>query len=446
MPSSISSYAPYTSIAYARDGSVQNVVDYAGGSAPSDGFSWIADQVPHPRGAFTGCEHMKLRHDPSLPGSPTKNAATYENKDVAAAQYPRTYVPHTNWYWRQSHRFVYDKLPRSPLENPWYPTIVGSLQVSNAIAGLKARISRLGLGRAGLAESVGELPDTPNLFKAVSLSKGLVGNASSAFLCTQFGWRPLLDLIEPVRDELHRFRSGLRASRRQGVGRRAFCFSTTVSDTDPFSLREPWGSRWPEYPYTMLDFTCEQLSSLTKVQYMVMADVRRKPYAPAVADYVGSVDGLFNLRTIWELIPNSFLVDYFIGVGDYISRLQGNLLYDVSMVSEAWALTHKSAYKSGFYQAGAFSLCATDEISYYYRSTALPVLSCLPEFKWPKATVIPTSVALGLQRYSKYLDKLLLAKRSGSSLSRLLRYSPSWLPQGGIMKQRPNMRHYLPRR
>lgn len=166
---------------------------------------------------------------------------------------------------------------------------------------------------------------------------------------------------------------------------------------------------------------------------------------PSVADYVGSIDGLFNLRTIWELIPNSFLVDYFIGLGDYISRLQGNLLYDVNVLSEGWSISHKSAYKTGFRQNGVFNLCSTDEISYYYRSTQLPILSCLPEIKWPTARIVPTLLALGLQRYSSYLDKLLTAKRSGASIIRLKDLA-KWLPQGGIMKQRPNAKYYLPRR
>jgi len=261
-----------------------------------------------------------------------------------------------------------------------------------------------------------------------------------------FGWRPLLDLIEPVTDELHRFRSGLRASRRQNTGQRALCFSTKILGSDPFSYKYEAGSRWTEYPLTFLDYVCEQMSSLTTVQYLVIADVKKKTGMPVVADYIGSVDGLMNLRTIWELIPSSFLVDYFVGVGDMISRLQGNLLYEFKVTSEAWAIRHKSAYRTGFKQAGAFNLCATDEIEYYYRSTQLPALSCLPEIKWPSAKVIPTTIALGLQRYSKYLDKLLIAKRNGASLSRIMRLTPWSLPQGGIMKQRPNSRYYLPRR
>lgn len=445
-PVQLLSHAAYDAKAYDRNRNVLNTMHYGSWSTPSSGFSWIADEKPHRWDSLTTCEHMKLRHEPSLPVYPISRAADYESKAVASAQYPRTYEPDTYGIWSQSARGPIATLPRGPSDTPWWPNIAGSLQVSNAISGLKSRVSRLGLGRAGLAESIGELPETPRLFQAVSLSKGLVANTSSAYLNATFGWRPILDLIEPIRDELHRYRAGLRASRRQCTGRRTLFFSTPIIGSDPFSYHNEIGSRWPEFPDTMLDEFCERLSERTNVGYLALVDIKRKRGTPPIADYIGSVDGLINLRTYWELIPNSFLVDYFVGLGDYISRIQGNLLYDIKVQAEAWSIRHKSAYQTGFRQGGVFHLHTADEIEYYYRSTQLPVLSCLPELKWPTAKVLPTLVALSAQRYSSYLDKLLTTKSVGSSLVKIARSAPWFLPHGGIMKQRANVRYYLPRR
>ncbi|DAD52489.1 maturation protein [ssRNA phage SRR5467090_10] len=372
--------------------------------------SWIADYTPHAFGSFTKCEHKEVRLRPSPLSHDPIEINTYEWEGDYPDQAGRyltisgggvsLWHAMTNQHPLSVGRglALADHDPNNPLWTRWY----SSVEMRSYITKAKTMLSKWGLGKGGLAESVGELPDCPSLFRLWDKAKSVHQNGLGLYLTGIWGWRPLLELIRPVSNEISAFRRGLKADADRKLGTRFLHFDLPIRS--PFeSATQENGQRLENVPYSWDTNVREVTLHHAKVQYMVKAQVTRKwGSAFNTMAHLADVDGIPSLVTCWELLPGSFLVDYFYGVGDLIRRLQGNLLYDMHVESDAWALNialSGSDYnmRRGVGSPGYWN--DSYDLRYYYRGTdtwGLPV-----SLNLPSSRVIPSTAALLACRFPR---------------------------------------------
>lgn len=75
------------------------------------------------------------------------------------------------------------------------------------------------------------------------------------------------------------------------------------------------------------------------VTHRVTIKQRYKPKATTFEDVLVRVSGNFAL-TLWELVPLSFVVDWFVNVGDLLSSLNPSAEWDEEQQCYAWRITH----------------------------------------------------------------------------------------------------------
>ena len=75
------------------------------------------------------------------------------------------------------------------------------------------------------------------------------------------------------------------------------------------------------------------------VTHRVTIKQRYKPKATTFEDVMVRMSGNFAL-TVWELIPLSFVVDWFINVGDFLSSLNPSAEWDEEQECYAWRIAH----------------------------------------------------------------------------------------------------------
>jgi hypothetical protein len=134
--------------------------------------------------------------------------------------------------------------------------------------------------------------------------KALTENLADLWLEAQFGWKPLMSDINAGSEALQRYKSGqsLKTQRVTGTSRvEVSGTETTVEGTESFA-------HWKKV---------ERIVGITNVIYRGAIRVEARDPATMDAALIG-----FNpeswLPTAWELIPYSFLIDYFTNIGDIV--------------------------------------------------------------------------------------------------------------------------------
>jgi hypothetical protein len=132
------------------------------------------------------------------------------------------------------------------------------------------------------------------------------GAVSDTWLEYQFGWQPL------VSDIGNAVLAGLRLSRRLTPRKRVNAYESVTTSTTPTTFSRAFGGTTVDWEY----FT----SSVHKVQFYGAVKIEVDQPALGVTQEWG-------LRTsdwapaLWEIIPYSFLIDYFSNVGDVVEVL-----------------------------------------------------------------------------------------------------------------------------
>lgn len=218
------------------------------------------------------------------------------------------------------------------------------------------------------------------------------------YLAYSFGWKPLFndlkillnlaDLIEQKKREF--LEAAKKGGRKVGgkVGKNNLSLSTTLSGSVSFAGLLHASCRW-----VLLDgkeeawFTARQslFSDFTKVSLDTAA--------------FRAVLGLnLNAATIWNMLPWSFLIDYFVNIGDFLAATRGFMTYKVTKLnvmchqvvkwrSERIFLHPNLAFKEGF-------------MKYEYKGRRLPnpSIPLLWYRPWWTNTMIANVSALLLRR------------------------------------------------
>lgn len=196
---------------------------------------------------------------------------------------------------------------------------------------------------------------------ARGLKKSLSGTVANKWLEYQYGWKPLVSSVYGVFDELmeksiaRELTVTLRARRRLSE-----TFNTTFA---------------PEGYDTILN------TSRNKYRQEIGVVLKPGAMSPSVANYTS----LNPLSIAWELLPYSFVVDWFVNVGGYLRNAETAMIYGRSFV-RGWSTygyrSDQEINRSGsgpYYVArskGSSTLCKKQRSKLTsYPSPRLPVLN-----------------------------------------------------------------------
>lgn len=136
---------------------------------------------------------------------------------------------------------------------------------------------------------------------------------SGTWLEHSFGWVPLLNDIK----------DGYAAYNRLGEKQREKVISVSFKDfADKTSTLPPADFSQRAVPYGTICFRCSNVKLLENVQVRYKGKIRARAETTAWsnAELFGFTPGEF-LPTAWELLPWSFLIDYFTNIGDILSSV-----------------------------------------------------------------------------------------------------------------------------
>lgn len=203
--------------------------------------------------------------------------------------------------------------------------------------------------QASLAQFVGELRDLPQIpILMRARAKEFLHHAGSEYLNVEFGWRPFIADLKKMLASYLDFdkriaqlqRDSGRTVRRKGMLSQD---STTTTFHDQGVLRVwPGAIGNPNYA-TIYDDRYQE--TITKHEYSFsgrfryfLEPVGSVGYREQIARIIYGVD--LTPRLVWELLPWSWLVDWFTNVGDVISNA-------VDIAADSLVINY--AYSTGYY-------------------------------------------------------------------------------------------------
>lgn len=375
---------------------------------PVGTVEYIADESPHSRSiAFPAMEHYRVDDITWSHG-----ATTCMGVNSSSGLSPCSQDMDSKCYcWNYQHLHisnVVDDIADYKYDPalPWHMRYYSAAEPTSWAATFKERIARWGIGRNGLAESLGEVDELPKLWNFVAKGRGYYRNAANAYLAYAFGWRPLLDLIPGVMEEISQTARRLRPKSLKEPGDRYLCFRMPVRE--PFRGEQtiyesdPCPSSWPQLSrYSVSQWKWSRCEAIG----MFRATVKRKPLTGyEVVQRLADLDGIPNWRTVWELVPMSFVVDYFASIGGLISRIQGNPLYDIDVDQAALGLRIEGSGPC-YTHMGVGNITTTNsaKLRYYWRG---PMPTGFLALSFPGAQTVPTGICLAMQRCPRIPAKM----------------------------------------
>lgn len=205
-----------------------------------------------------------------------------------------------------------------------------------------------------------------------------------------------MDLIPDVLDEISDYRRRIAPRALKQSGKRVLCFRLPI--------RPPWGepeertisNQCPNWPQMKVDMRSQFRFTKCEAIGMFQCTVTRKPFTGyEILDRLADLNGIPTFRTVWELLPMSFIVDYFVGIGDLISRMQGNLLYDIDVTQAALGVRIEGSGPITEYYGGTAVRRDEGRFRYYWRG---PLPTPWIGLSLPGQYAVPTGIALALQR------------------------------------------------
>lgn len=167
---------------------------------------------------------------------------------------------------------------------------------------------------AGLSNFIIELREFKDLFKVFSRHKSLLTNAANANLNYQFGWRPFINDIRKMVKGIGAFESRLakfiQSAGWQQVRRYSHALEVPSYTTD-------WVISGPHKTRTIVTVSEAKASCKLTYQYNLPSYSYSELRVRALLDTLGLN---LNPSTIWNAIPWSWLVDWFVNAGDFVKR------------------------------------------------------------------------------------------------------------------------------
>lgn len=188
-----------------------------------------------------------------------------------------------------------------------YTKLRGELDLSIDLIEARQVRTMLSQGLSGLRDMVGVVR---------RMRRSPADTAANLWLQWTYGWKPLASSIYGV-TEL--FKNGAKTG--------LICIKTFANDTDRRELS--WNSTGDG---NVLSRTNEAVSKRCMFQCEFGVN-------DSVLNNLASLSSLNPVSITWELVPYSFVFDWFIDIGGYLNNLESALLY-------------RSAFKRGFYTEG----------------------------------------------------------------------------------------------
>ncbi len=220
-----------------------------------------------------------------------------------------------------------------------------------------------------LAELIREgLPSLPlKAFKRVQSLRSL----GSEYLNVEFGWKPLLSDISKLfqtYQNIQKITNQLMIDNKKGV-RRSGTLSFTKSrdpETDqdwavqapvtvPFGQSEDLGAYFPDplrYPKAWTS-TEERVWFAGKGSYVLPSDLLFPPSSSDVSRFVKLLSAIPSPATVYELLPWSWLIDYFANLGDILELAYGRGVGEYTL---DYCYLMRKRYRNTYYVAGNFPL------------------------------------------------------------------------------------------
>lgn len=118
-----------------------------------------------------------------------------------------------------------------------------------------------------------------------------------------------------------------------------------------------------------------------------------------IGAFMASIGIVPSLNTVWELIPFSFVVDWFIPIGKFLSRFNASPL-PIKVNIHDICFTKK--WKYNYFLTGNYSCRAAADMNFYHatveryvRTVGIEHLTRLPAFRWPSLYQLSLGLALG---------------------------------------------------
>lgn len=138
---------------------------------------------------------------------------------------------------------------------------------------------------------------------------------------------------------------------------------------------------------------------------MYRANVKHLPLTGyEIVQRLADLDGIPNWRTVWELVPMSFVVDYFASIGGLISRIQGNPLYNIDVDQAALGIRIEGQGPcTTYYGVGNMTTVVNGKFRYYWRG---PMPTGFIGLSFPGAYAVPTGICMAMQRCPRIPAKM----------------------------------------
>jgi hypothetical protein len=270
-----------------------------------------------------------------------------------------------------------------------------------ALKAMKPKFSDMSLANDIL--ELGQIKDILKPFgqKLKNIKKSIRGKASNATLWYMFGIKPLVEDIEGIAELIRTLPAKIAAIRKRASRlqtRHYACPSgqqiALPADPASFAVIENSGTfrevgikalyRWinePEYHAT-LKFRYD-VSSLSDLELSIQA------WAQAMG-----IDK--PLSVVWNAIPFSFVVDWFVDVGDWIDSLQAEPVLPI--VIESFSHSLKYSYRAdallSYWQGLYIGTIGHGTTSYYERKKDIPSTVAPLNIKFPNLTQVVLGLAL----------------------------------------------------
>lgn len=178
--------------------------------------------------------------------------------------------------------------------------------------------------------NIAELKDIPRTLRSIFSREISLGRARDVYLTQQFGINPivsetmkLLSLQRSIAERMRRHRRKFRTQRSRGSLSKGAAYDWTSYHVSQIGTYIPrWGQTWRAS--TSRKPSSEQwFSARIEPQYSLPEILGQAASNPTGI-------GEASLQTIWNLIPWSFLVDYFTNVGDVLGVIGNRMPYRVT--------------------------------------------------------------------------------------------------------------------
>jgi hypothetical protein len=218
-----------------------------------------------------------------------------------------------------------------------------------------------------LANFILELGDLKELFSLWKKHSGLIQNIAGGYLNYQFGWKLFIQDCKTILDSLHNWRGTLLdyKSKQNIPMTRHYTVRFKDSNTRS-SFKKSWAN-------------CRVVVQREQTATATMRFTYRVPMLDrSYSDLLGLLDmfGLNNIASVvWEAIPFSFVVDWFLRVGDYLSMYGGTDWLESVVTIEDFCVSIHTIDSTDSY-AGYFTqepiLCWSKTTDTYERRRMLP--------------------------------------------------------------------------